>query len=151
VAGIRFTKAERAVIRYMLSGPSDSLLASEKKAAASVLEKLDLSELVKGKKRSAGLGAARACEVFAQVLGPRLVRPPPGAVEIYGAIGNRVRQLALTEEDCHYIATKASHLWTGMIKAESIVRNAEMLMAVDVGTPAKPVSRVAAPVGMEDI
>ncbi len=135
---IRLTKAERAYLEAALgSDPS--------KVAGRILEKLERSELVKGRGRAPGLGAQEAIRAFREVLGDRLVLPPPGAAGVYGQMANRLRDMGLTFDDCLTIARAAICWKARRIEAESLIRQAAKLLAE--GPEGAP--KASAPLEME--
>lgn len=145
-AGVRFTKVEREFIRGWVQATVDSGAAGsrDRKTADSILEKLEKSEMVKGKGRAPGIPYPKVLEAFRCELGDRLVPPLGGAV---GMMLKRIGTLGLTLDDLHTIAREAGRRWKGRIKAESLVRQAETLLHESrLDTPL-----TGAPVGMEDI
>jgi hypothetical protein len=95
----------------------------------SLLDKIERAEMLRAG-ATKGLGAQRAVELFAEVLGSRLVRPPSGAGQSWGAMAARLKTLGLTETDCRTIARVAAAGWRpGPIRAESLVRQADVLLA----------------------
>lgn len=91
----------------------------------SLLTKLDKAELMSGVKR--GLSPQDAVEAFKEVLGTRLVAP---LGSVWGEIGGRIRRLGLSRMQCVTIAKVAKDQWRpGPIKAESLVRQAEVLLS----------------------
>lgn len=109
---VRLRKAEVAELRAGRVPPS-------------LIEKIDAKET-----RVPGLSARTAVEAFRRVLGNRLVLPPSGAAGAWGAMARRLSALALTEDDCSTIAKRAAAEWrSGPIRAESLVRQADVLLA----------------------
>lgn len=91
----------------------------------SFLLKLEKAEMLKGAKK--GLDPRTAVEAFREVLGDRLVAP---LGSVWGELGGRLRRLGLSRMDCVTIAKVAKEQWRrGPIKAESLVRQAEVLLA----------------------
>lgn len=140
---IRLTKAEREYLRTWLTatGVMDFGKAGAK-VKVSLLAKLDKSE----KPKTEGLGVKEAVGAFQGVLGDRLILPM-GAV--WGMMQNRIKALGLTVEQCSAIASAAGTQWSGRIKAESLVRQAEKLLT-DEGNPSTPRGRRGA-LDMDDL
>lgn len=124
--GIRFTKAEREVIRAALD---DFITEVPKppKAAHTALAKLDLAELPV--KKGTYLTTSDAIAAFREVLGQRLLAPGFQAVGVLAQMKNRIQALGLTRQDCTAIAKAAGAEWQGVIRAESLVRQADKLLA----------------------
>lgn len=98
----------------------------------SLLLKLEKAEMLAGSKVR-GLSPQVAAEAFKEVLGNRLVLPPSGAGGAWGAMAARIKALGLSRSDCVRIAKTAVAEWRpGPIRAESLVRQADVLLA---GTP----------------
>ncbi len=117
---IRFTAAERAWIAEQVGK------AAGNKTAELVLAKLERSELPV---RRAGLAPQKAIEAFGEVLGRRLIVPPSGAIGVYRQMAQRLASLGMTRGDCVTVAKVAAAEWTGHVRAESLVRQADKLMA----------------------
>lgn len=135
---IRLSKPERAIIRTLLSGRTD-------KVAQSVLDKLLASEVV-----LEAPSCHKALEWMAEELGNRLIPPPKGAAGVFAQISHRIRMLGLDERQIRRAAGAAGDQWTGLIKAESIIRQADRLLA---GPAVESVARAGsfgAPISLED-
>lgn len=150
---IRFTKAERELLLRLVS-PVDMSLnncgSKIVKTAAAIRAKLELSELpVKG----SYLTVTDAISAFREVLGNRLVAPGFQAVGVLGQMKNRIQALGLTRADCVTIAKVAGAEWQGLVRAESLVRQADKLMANGQLEISTPHTRNGSPVelGEEDI
>lgn len=121
MAGIRFTKAERQLIRSAIEALSHT------KVTESILEKLDRSEVTPKKKRE-GMSVAAAIEAFRGVLGSRLVLPPNPSAGWYAMQSAQLTRLGMTPDLCRAVAMQAGSIWQGNIKAESIIRQADRLL-----------------------
>ena len=126
-AGIRFTKAERELIRNLLQWHEGKAARTELQAVKTAMEKLDRSELAMPK-GAGGLSVNDAIAAFREVLGNRLVVLSSYGAGWYAQIGNRLKLLGLTRDDCIRVAKSAAAEWQGPIKAESLVRQAEYLL-----------------------
>ncbi len=129
--GIRFTKVERQFLRRLLEtgweGTQIDYGAKFEKLRVSVFEKLELAEMPV--KRGTYLTVTDAIAAFREVLGQRLVAPGFQAVGVLAQMKNRIQALGLTRADCVSIAKTAGAQWQGPIRAESLVRQADVLMA----------------------
>lgn len=128
--GIRFTKPERDFIRRavgLLCSPWGEQTKLTQKLADSVNEKLELSEMPV--KKGTYLTVPDAISAFRSVLGQRLVAPGFQAVGVLSQMKQRIQALGLTKSDCVQIAKVAGAEWRGPIRAESLVRQADVLMA----------------------
>lgn len=122
---LRLTKAERELIKAAVECfGGDS--AKERKARDSILTKLELAELPV--KKGTYLTVNDAIAAFKEVLGPRLLAPRFEARGVLGRMKNRIQALGLTRQDCVSIAKVASVQWAGIIRAESLVRQADKLL-----------------------
>lgn len=119
--GVRFTKAEREWLVEVLEQCRGS------KYRDLVLAKLEAAELPV--KKSAGISVMEVIGIFRGVLGNRLIAPPFTAVGVLAQMKNRIAALGLTEALCKQAAEEAGRRWTGPIRAESIVRQADALLA----------------------
>lgn len=124
--GIRFTKAERAVVKALLEKYIAETGVPRQRNADSALAKLEESELPV--KKSTCLTVPDAIAAFRWVLGPRLIAPPFSAAGVLGQMKNRIQALGLTKTDCEAIAKVAGVEWEGQIRAESLVRQADKLL-----------------------
>lgn len=130
--GVRFTKAEADLIRALLE--TEASLARRDRGkrqavAASALAKLETAELPV-KKAQYGVTVNEAIDAFRGVLGRRLLTPPWSAIGVLSAMKNRLAALGLTRGDCETVARVAATEWQGTVRAESIVRQADKLMAM---------------------
>lgn len=123
---LRFTKAERELIRHALEWLRQGQDKSSK-TAESVLEKLELAELPV--RKGSYLTVPDAISAFREVLGQRLLAPRFEARGVLGQMKNRIQALGLTRQDCITIAKVAGEQWQGVIRAESLVRQADKLLA----------------------
>lgn len=155
--GIRFTKPERELLHqltsfYRESSQRNADRKTRSKLADSILEKLELAELPVSK--GTYLTVPDAISAFREVLGPRLVAPGFQAVGVLAQMKNRIQSLGLTRADCVAVAKVAGIQWAGPIRAESLVRQADVLMAGAQQTfSTAPPPRQSSPVelGEEDI
>src|SRR5690606_29631606 len=92
----------------------------------SALKKLELAEMPV---KQRGLTVPDAIKAFREVLGPRLLAPRYEARGVLGQMKNRIQALGLTRDDCITIAKAAAVEWQGVIRAESLVRQADKLLA----------------------
>lgn len=125
MAAIRLTAKEREFLTRKID-EAGCVDAKEEKLRAAVLSKLEASEL---KVKHTGLLIPEAIEAFKEVLGARLVIPPNGAAGVYMQIKRRIVALGLTRGDCTTVAKVAAVEWEGRIKVESLVRQADTLLA----------------------
>jgi hypothetical protein len=147
VRAVRFTKAETAQLLALLQTVSDcEANIKVRKLYESILTKLESAAL---SVKSVGLPVGQAIAAFAEALGSRLIAPPSGAGIIYAQMSRRIAALGLTRGQCLEIAKEAGHRWVGAIKAESIVRQAEVLMSAEVQSPGR--STPKQPVEMDDL
>lgn len=98
-------------------------------ASKSILKKLDESEAPLNKSAANHLTVNQAIGAFRSVLDRRLLVPPNGAGLVYIRMQAKLKDLALTHEQCITAATQAGRQWQGNIKAQSILNQAEMLLA----------------------
>jgi hypothetical protein len=149
-AGVRFTKAER---EFILRAVDTCHTVKEEKLRESIVDKLEKSELVKGKGRAPGLALSEAFSGFSQELGTRVTYPPRTAGPLLGQMANRLRMLGLTRGDCVTVARVAGLKWKGQIKAETLIRHAENLLVEARNPTLETHPRTTAPemVEMEDI
>lgn len=143
---IRLTKAEREYLRVVLD---NTALPDRRAPHESILEKLEKSELVKGKGRGpTGLGYEAIIGALRAAVGDRLIPPMGGVI---GMVTKRVQLLGLTISDIETIGREAALQWQGRIKAESIIRAAERLLADSRGGgPAPRTNEPRRPMGMDD-
>ncbi len=128
-AKFSLTALEREVtVDALLSLEKDEdVPPSSRRAALKVIEKIEGS--MKPKK-AVGLSPVTAVEAFKEVLGNRLLAPLASANGVWGSMGARIKALGLSRGDCVTIAKSAKAEWrNGPIKAESLVRQAESLLA----------------------
>jgi hypothetical protein len=126
---VSFTALERQVTVDALRGTVEFGKGPRLRAAQSVIDKLEKSTKPKPAKAT-GLSATVAVEAFKDVLGSRLLAPLPNAQGVWMGIGRRLAALGVSRMDCVAMAKSAAVLWPkGRIKAESIVRNAELLLS----------------------
>jgi hypothetical protein len=138
---VRFTAVERRTVGEALTLLEDHFGAVNRRAIASVRTKLEASELPVRR----GLPVARAIEAFRGVLGGRLIEPPSSASGVFAAMQKRLTALGLTIDNCAEVARAAGGAWTGAIKAESIIRQADRLLSGNPGTELR-----AAPIRLDD-
>lgn len=149
--GFRPTKPERAAIKHAIEYTKlhTAFSKGELKAADSVLEKLVACEAPQVKSRS-GLLVRDAITAFRSVIDRRLIAPPAGANGLFAQMQNRLNALGLTYEQCVTIATQANTEWkSGNIKVESLIRQAEVLLAHADGQYAQESRETAQPVEMD--
>ncbi len=156
-AGVRFTKAERALVREvieeLLRSPSDE----GREVANSILEKLAASE--RPKKTTPGIGWVRAAEAMREVLGEQLAMPPHPTQEWLIWMCKRIRTLGLTENDCRVIAKViVSKGWRPPYSFENLIKGADRYLAeAQLGFPAvvfdsvEPPRRDMGPLGMDEL
>lgn len=130
---IRFTKPEREWLREWvtanLEAESQAIHVRGIKLGQSVLDKLIESERPK-ESRGAGLAVTDALDAFKSALGDRLVVPPTPGKPWWAMMGNGLKKYGLTRQQCVTIAKTAGAKWrSGFIKAESLVRQATVLLA----------------------
>lgn len=146
-SAVRFTKAEREFITQQVQTCRN---AKEEKLRESILEKLEKSELVKGKGRAPGMSYGEITAAFREVLGDRLA---PAMGEFVGAVVQGVRRMGLSRSDLTTIAVVAGAQWKGRIKEQSLVNQAQVLLSAPL--PSTPPSGIeppgTKPVGMDDI
>ncbi len=155
--GIRFTRAEAALLKEILGFYVESCRRNEGKVktrlkeAESIISKLELAEMPV--KRGTYLAVNDAVAAFKEVLGQRLVAPGFQAVGVLSQMKNRIQALGLTRADCVSIAKTAGAQWQGPIRAESLVRQADVLMAgaqQTFGSHIAPPPRQSSPVELAD-
>lgn len=135
--GVRFTKPER---EYLIELLNECRGETSKKLRASILDKLEKSELVKKRPTQAGIGWRPAYDAMKGVLGNRLVLPPSLTGEWIGRMSYRIRVLGLTEEHCRTIAKNISG-WRGVISFERVIMGADRYLhhepaqVIETGTP----------------
>lgn len=130
--GVRFTKAEAALVRELLEWDTHKTYRDAGKRHAvgvAALNKLEAAEMPV-KKPTYGVTVPEAIEVFRGVLGRRLIAPPWSAAGVLAQMKNRLVALGLTRGDCTTIAKVAAAEWQGPVRAESLVRQADKLMAM---------------------
>ncbi len=146
-AGVRFTKAERDFIRQ---ATGITRTPKEEKLRTSIIDKLDVSEMVKGAGQAAGIGWRAAVGAMTTVLGPNLAVPQHPAVSWMAWMSNRIRALGLTEEDCRTLAKVAlAKGWRPPISFETLIKGADRYLAEDTTTTPKATTK--APLKMEDM
>lgn len=148
--GLRLTKLEREVVKFALEDWSPKK-AAWIKARESINAKLEESELPV--KRSSYLTVDDAIAAFRGVLGPRLIAPLPAAAGVKAQMKNRIQALGLTRADCESVARVAGVQWDGQIRAESLVRQADKLMAeaqLELPTAPRKPGTAPAPVELDD-
>lgn len=124
--GVRFTKAEREWLKAFVE-PQSRVESKGGRLARSVLEKIELAEMPV--RRGTYLTVPDVIEAFREVLGARLLAPRHEAAGVRAQMKNRIQALGLTRADCVTAAKVAGAKWQGTIRAESIVRQADMLLA----------------------
>jgi hypothetical protein len=124
--GVRFAKAEREWLKGWLE-PLTRVDGKSAKLAQSVLDKLELAEMPVAK--GTYLTVPDAISAFRGVLGTRLVAPGFQARGVLAQMKQRIQALGLTRADCVSIAKVAAAEWRGPVRAESLVRQADVLMA----------------------
>lgn len=123
---VRFTRAER---EYLFQ-----LLPLDNKIAISITAKLVAAD----KPAVKGLAVSTALDAFRRALGNRLIPPLRTASGVYAAMQKRLTALGLSEADCYEIARVAGEVWEGVIRAESLVRQADKLLGGLGGAVTKP-------------
>jgi hypothetical protein len=148
---LRLVKVEREVVRMALA-EWNPLKQAWVNAKESTLDKLDRSELIRGKGRPSTATPIRdVMRVFSGVLGRRLIPPPSSGRQIWAQMQRRVDALGVDLEGCRELAEEAGRRWQGSIKAESIVRQAERLQhPLDTNEGNREVSE-RTPVEMEEL
>lgn len=118
-------KAERALIRDYLATDTAGGPVRERvrKGLADKLDQLD------NPVKRVGITAGQLLDEFRVILGARLVLPPSSAVGVYAQIARRAEQLGLSIAQWRAVAREAGARWRGPIRAESIVRQADVLMS----------------------
>lgn len=147
---VRFTKAEYAFLSMFLEEFLDTALTDkERKLVTAVVRKLETAEMPV---KSSGLPLAEALAAFREVLGSRLVTPPSGAAGVYAQMTKRLHALGLSRMDCVTIAKAAGVEWQGRIKAESLLRQGDVLLSSSqLGLPhVSGTPRTTAPVELSD-
>lgn len=119
---LRLGKAETEWLREV----TDAAAHRDKKAAA-ILVKLDRAELLAGRKR--GISVAAAVEVIKLALGPRTVLPPNPTAAWFAPLSHRLAALGVTVDDVRRAAEAAGRRWNGLIKAESVIRQCDVLLS----------------------
>ncbi len=97
---------------------------------ASFYQRVELARLAPPKKPSVSISVNGAIEIFRGVLGKRLVLPAgnPGA-GWFAPLQKRLNDSGLTKEHCEAAAKVAAVMWKGPIKAESIIRQCDVLLS----------------------
>lgn len=134
---MRLRKADREILAALdnsiAEGDLDHVLSSKQlKAWSSFHERVIRDELKGKKKAGSGLTVASAVKVLDGVLGRRLVLPaayPRCGQSWFVQLQNRINASGLTEEHLKKAATEAAQAWRGRIKAESVIRQADVLLA----------------------
>lgn len=124
--GIRFTKAERKWLVETLEQCRTTALTAM--VRDTILAKLELAEMPVANKQY-GVTVTDAITAFRETLGRRLIAPPFAAVGVLSQMKNRLAALGLTRGDCTTIAKVAAATWRGPVRAESLVRQADKLLA----------------------
>jgi hypothetical protein len=145
VVGLRFTKAEREYLGQRLATSAAS--KTEERLRQSILDKLEKSELVKGKGRAPGIGWFAAAAAMRTVLGPSLATPPSPDVGWIMKMSNRIRELGLTADDCARIAQALKARGRAPFSFEKAIWEADRLLAAPATTP----QASSAPTEMEDL
>lgn len=155
---VRLKKDEVGLIRDALG-----VLQSEKTGTRywSKVEKISSELLVKLaaleefgplKKKSTGLPVRTAIEAFREVLGPRLVLPPNPDATWWAIQSRALTSGGFTREHCLGIARVAGRKWQGLIKIESLLRQATVLLAEEVeGAVSEMIERLHGPTAMEKV
>jgi predicted NBD/HSP70 family sugar kinase len=107
-------------------------VAHNDRRAAEILGLLERAELLAGNKKPAGIGVAAAIDAFRGVLGPRLVLPPRPGPSWFAPLARRLGDMGVTVDDCKRAAEVAAERWRGAIKAESIIRQCDVLLSAEV-------------------
>jgi hypothetical protein len=132
---MRLRKADReilAVIDSYVESDSGAMSPNQMKAWTSFYERVLRDELKGPKKRGGGLTVADAVKVLQGVLGRRLVLPaafPRCGQSWYVQLQNRINASGLTAAHLTAAANVAADQWRGPIKAESLIRQADVLLA----------------------
>lgn len=127
-AAIRFTKAEIAAIKHAFDECVTCPKGVPRSAFDSALAKIEASERPK-ETRGAGLAVTDALDAFKSALGDRLVVPPTPGKPWWAMMGNGLKKYGLSRQQCATVAKVAGAKWRGFIKAESLVRQASVLLA----------------------
>lgn len=123
-------------------------VAHNDKKAAEILGLIERAELLRGAKKPKGLAVGAAIEAFRGVLGDRLVLPPNPGPGWYAPLARRLSDMGVTTADCRRAASVAGERWRGYIKAESIIRQCDVLLSEVNHYPAAGNN---APAAMEEI
>lgn len=124
---IRLTVVEHALLSDVLTTMAQSTYDAKpgkNRTARRILDKLQAAAKV-----SLGISAKDAIAAWRSVLGSRLIEPPSGASGVFAQIHRRLAALGLTEDQCRRAAVAAGVRWKGSIKAESIARQADVLLS----------------------
>jgi hypothetical protein len=122
-------------------------VAHNDKKAAEVLGLIERAELLRGAKKPKGLAVGAAIDAFRGVLGGRLVLPPNPGPGWYAPLARRLADMGVNADDCRRAAAEAGQRWRGMIKAESIIRQCDVLLTAETSVGSKS----GAPLEMEDL
>jgi hypothetical protein len=148
---LRLLKAERELLKEVLGefvtrpGPERGV-----KTAQSILDKIELAELVKPKKESPpGLGWENAATAMRSVLGPALATPPNPDDTWRMKMSGRIKSLGLTFEDCRMIAAVLSRRGWKTYSFEKAIWEADRLLA-EAGAPTVPQPKRSGPLGVDD-
>ena len=126
---VTFTKLEREALKWageVLPGLCED--SKQLRGLQSAVEKVEASEFP-SKKPPTEFSVTAAINAFRGVLRDRLIVPPYSAVGVLAAMKRRIVALGLTEESCTQVARAAAEQWRGPIRAESLVRQADALLA----------------------
>ncbi len=114
---------------FMMCG-SGAISAKQEKAWSSFYERVLKAEMKPRGVKKHGPSVTDALALFRGVLGLRLVIPAgnPGA-SWYAPLQKRINDSGLTPEHLVEAAKLAADTWKGPIKAESIIRQADVLLS----------------------
>lgn len=128
---LRLRKADLEVLATVdsLLETADGLTGKQMKAWSSLYERVLTAEM-RPRKSKPALSVVAAIECFRGVLGKRLVVPAgnPGP-SFWAPLQNRINASGLTPDHCTEAARAAGFAWKGPIKAESIIRQADVLLS----------------------
>mgnify|MGYP001577741393 CR=1 FL=1 len=129
---LRLRKADlellAAVDTHVTCENGESISAKQVRAWSIFYERVLTAEM--RPRKTSVLSVTAAIEAFRGVLGKRLVVPAgnPGA-GWYAQLQNRINSSGLTPELCRTAAEMAAVMWKGPIKAESVIRQADVLLS----------------------
>ena len=136
---MRLRKSDRELLALIDTAVADGELdwtSKTFKAWSSFYDRVLADELKGGTKKVSGLSVRRAIEVLQATMGRRCVLPagfPKVAPTWFITLQNRINASGLTEALLKQAAEAALVEWRGLIKAESVIRQADVLLAGEGG------------------